>query len=84
MGDYEGLTNQDVDPVDVWEEMRDAEIRLDAEQEARQAEEEKQAQTAEDDDPDDCGGEFVDGTWEGCGICQVCLSTSDDAPDEED
>jgi len=64
MGDYEGLTNQDVDPVDVWEEM--------------------QAQTAEDDDPDDCGGEFVDGTWEGCGICQVCLSTSDDAPDEED
>ena len=84
MGDYEGLTNQDVDPVDVWEEMRDAEFRLDAEQEARQAEEEKQAQTAEDDDPDDCGGEFVDGTWEGCGICQVCLSTSDDAPDEED
>lgn len=83
MADYEGMTNQDVDPVDVWEEMRDAEFRLDAEQEARELEAE-QAQAVDDDDPDDCGGEFVDGSWEGCGICQACLSTSDVVPDEDD
>lgn len=83
MSDYDGMTNQDVDPVDVWEEMRDGELRLDAEQEARDLAAEKE-QLAEADDPDDCGGEFVDGTWEGCGFCQVCLGTSDDVPDEDE
>jgi hypothetical protein len=83
MGDYDGMTNQDVDPVDVWEEMRDGEFRLDAADEERALAAERDA-PAEPDDPDDCGGEFIDGTWHGCGACEACLSTSDDTDDGED
>lgn len=76
--EYEGMTNQDVDPVDVFEEMREAEYRLDAEQEAAQAEREKQDQAAEaGGDPDDCDPEFIDGSWSGCGKCEACADTAE-------
>lgn len=77
MGDYDGMTNQDVDPVDVWEEMRDAELRLDAADEARAAEEDRAAQASESDDElEDCGAVTPDDM---CGICEGCReSTGDD------
>ncbi|MEU3620643.1 hypothetical protein ABZ725_51665 [Streptomyces sp. NPDC006872] len=81
MSAYEHMTNADVMSADeLAEHDRDAKFRLDAADEARALEEE-QSQTAEADDPDDCGGEFIDGTWYGCGACEACLSTSDDAED---
>lgn len=83
MGDYEGLTNQDVDPVDVWEEMRDAELRLDAADEERALAAEG-AEPSEPGDPDDCGGEFIDGSWYGCGECEACAGASEDPLDVED
>lgn len=86
MSDYEGMTNQDVDPVDVWEEMRDGELRLDAEEEARALREDafEAARAAEAGDPDDCGGEFIDGSWYGCGECESCLGASEDPLDVVD
>jgi len=73
MSDYEGLTNQDVAPVDIWEEMREAEFRLDAEQEARQMEEEKQDQVAEVDDPEyDEDDELEDAEEWRPGECDNC------------
>ena len=73
MADYDGMTNQDVDPVDVWQEMRDAEFRLDAAQEARDLEEEQQNPAAEDDDHEyDEDDELEDdGEWRE-GECDNC------------
>lgn len=65
---YEGMTNQDVDPVDEFEEERTATLFLDAEQDAREAREE-QDQAAEygtlPEDPDDEEDEDEDGMDEG-------------------
>lgn len=72
MSDYEGMTNQDVDPVDVWEEMRDGELRLDAEQEARDLAAEK-AQPAEadglEDEPEACGEGMCQCACDGSHVC---------------
>lgn len=73
---YEGMTNQDVDPVDVFEEMREAEYRLDAEQEARNLAAEQDQAAEAGDDLDECDAEFIDGTWYGCGVCESCLNVA--------
>lgn len=73
MSDYEELTNQDVDPVDVFEEMREAEYRLDAEQEARDLEADAaEAAQAPADDEEECTPELIDGSYYGCGACEAC------------
>lgn len=80
MSDYDHMTNADVMGADELAEYdRDAEFRLDAEDEARALREEAEAaaRAAEAGDPDDCGGEFIDGSWYGCGECEVCLSTAE-------
>ena len=86
MGDYDDMTNADVmSGAELAEYERDAELRLDAADEERALREdaEEAARNAESGDPDDCGGEFIDGTWYGCGGCQVCLSTSDDVEEDD-
>ncbi|MFJ9374392.1 hypothetical protein [Streptomyces sp. NPDC101455] len=81
------LTIHDVMSGDeIAEYDRDAEFRMDAadEERALKADAEDAARAAESgDDPDDCGGEFIDGTWYGCGVCPACLSTADNV-DEDD
>lgn len=80
MSDYEHMTNADVmSGAELAEYDRDAEFRLDAADEERAlAAEQAEAAQAGPDDPDDCGGEFIDGVWYGCGVCEVCLSSTDD------
>ncbi|MFD0437057.1 hypothetical protein [Streptomyces chartreusis] len=80
MSDYDHMTNADVMSADELAEYdRDAEFRLDAEDEARalQAEAEEAARVAEaGDDLDDCGA--VDPN-DMCGICDGCReSTAED------
>lgn len=80
MSDYEGMTNADVmSASELTEYDRDAEFYLDAldEERALREEAEAAARDAEAGDPEDCGGEFIDGIWYGCGGCDVCLSTAD-------
>lgn len=87
MSDYDHMTNADVVGADELAEYdRDAEFQLDAEDEARalQAEADEAAHAAELGDPDDCGGEFIDGTWYGCGECEPCSGASEDPLDVED
>lgn len=55
---YEGLTNQDIDPVDDRAEERDATLRLDAEQETREEVE--------------CTPMRIDGALYCCGVCEAC------------
>lgn len=57
MSDYEGMTNQDVDPIDVFAEMRDDEFRMDAEREARELEGERDQLAAYGTLPDDLDDE---------------------------
>jgi hypothetical protein len=86
LSNHDHLTNSDVmSGAEIAEYDRDAELLLDAadEERALKVEAEEAARDAEAGDPDDCGGEFIDGTWNGCGGCQVCLSTSDDTDDDE-
>jgi|GEM_PF-2453188 len=53
-----------------WEEMREADLRLDAEQEQRDAKAEAEGERQEQEDGD-CHAEFVDGDWTHCG-CEEC------------
>ncbi|MFF1297977.1 MULTISPECIES: hypothetical protein [unclassified Streptomyces] len=77
MSDYDHMTNADViSAAELAEYDRDAEFRLDAADEARDAEAAAAELAAADgDDADDCGGEFIDGVWYGCGACDACAST---------
>ncbi|MFL5910508.1 MAG: hypothetical protein ACJ768_08095 [Gaiellaceae bacterium] len=87
MSDYDQMTNADVMSAEELAEYdRDAEFRLDAEDEARALREEadEAARAAEAGDPDDCGGEFIDGIWYGCGECEPCQGASEDPLDVED
>lgn len=72
MSNYEELTNQDVDPVDVWEEMREGEYRLDAEQEARDLEADAAEAAKAPAEDEECQAEFIDGSWYGddCPECR--------------
>ncbi|MFD4569341.1 hypothetical protein ACFWOX_33890 [Streptomyces sp. NPDC058467] len=85
MGDYDDMTNADVmDGAELAEDERDAELRLDAADEERALREdaEEAARAAElGDDPDDCGGEFIDGIWYGCGECEACKGRAEDPLD---
>jgi hypothetical protein len=81
---YEGMTNQDVDPVDIFEEMRDAELRMDAADEAAalKAEQDQAAEAAGPDDEEtfrECNGYSPD-TW--CGICEACQEADQQWRDE--
>jgi hypothetical protein len=84
---YEGMTNQDVDPVDIFEEMRDAELRMDAADEAAALKAE-QDQAAEAGEPEgECIPELIDGTLYGCGACEPCQDAqqlSEDADIEDE
>lgn len=87
MSDYDDLTIHDVmSAAELAEDERDAELRLDAadEERALKAEAEEAARAAESGDPDDCGGEFIDGVWYGCGECEPCLGASEDPLDVEE
>jgi hypothetical protein len=84
MGDYDDMTNADVmSGAELAEYERDAELRLDAADEERALREdaEEAARNAEAGDPDDCGGEFIDGIWYGCGECEPCQGASEDPLD---
>jgi Tfp pilus assembly protein PilV len=82
---YEGMTNQDVDPVDEFKEMREAEYRQDAADEAAAAEREQQDRAAEAGDPDDeCDAEFIDGSYYGCGHCETCKGAAQAADEDEE
>lgn len=87
MSDYDDLTIHDVmSAAELAEDERDAELRLDAADEERALREdaEEAARAAESGDPEDCGGEFIDGIWYGCGDCEPCLGASEDPLDVED
>lgn len=78
MGDYDDMTNADVMSGDeIAEYERDAELRLDAADEARALEEEASARAAgPDDDLGDCGAPSPDTE---CGMCEGCQErTADD------
>jgi hypothetical protein len=77
--EYDHLTNADVmSAAELAEYDRDAEFRLDAEQEAR--EEPDQA----DDEPEgECIPELIDGSLIGCGVCEPCQDALQDVDDEE-
>jgi len=80
VSDYDHMTNADVmSGAELAEYDRHDELLLDAadEERALRAEAEAAARAAEAGDPEDCGGEFIDGVWHGCGGCDVCLSTAD-------
>ncbi|MEV7394902.1 hypothetical protein [Streptomyces sp. NPDC091215] len=83
MSDYDDLTIHDVmSDAELAEEERDAELRLDAADEERALEAEQEADRAAGADaPDDCGGEFIDGTWYGCGECEACKGRAEDPLD---
>ncbi|MET9073931.1 hypothetical protein ABZX95_17525 [Streptomyces sp. NPDC004232] len=79
---YDGLTNADVmSAAELAEYDRDAEFRLDAEQEARDAREQDQA--AADEPEGECIPELIDGTLYGCGVCEPCQDAQQDADDDE-
>lgn len=82
MSDYDDLTNADVmSATELYEDERDAELRLDAADEERDAAEE-QARNAEPDTADgECGAEFIDGSWTDCG-CLDCEQREADAASE--
>lgn len=86
VSDYDGMTNADVMSADELRERdRDDELRLDAEDDARntalvQAEE---AQAAADVTPgDECGAEFIDGSFTYCG-CEECEQREQDDAESE-
>ncbi|MFZ3558132.1 hypothetical protein [Streptomyces sp. BH055] len=86
MSDYEALTNADVmTATELYEDERDAELRLDAADEERDAAEE-QARNAEPDlaDDGDCNAEFIDGSWTDCGCPDCEQRAADDAWAEAD
>ncbi|NUQ95183.1 MAG: hypothetical protein HOY79_01020 [Streptomyces sp.] len=79
---YDGMTNADVmSGAELAEYDRDAEFRLDAEQEARDARE--QDQGAYDEPEGECIPELIDGTLYGCGVCEACQNAQQDADDDE-
>ncbi|MGW4388236.1 hypothetical protein [Streptomyces sp. NPDC004685] len=78
MTDYDGMTNADVmSYAEMAERDRDDEYRLDA------ADEERARQAEPDLTPgDECGAEFIDGSWTYCG-CEECEQREqDDAANE--
>lgn len=82
--DYEHLTNADVmSAAEIAEYDRDAEFRLDAEQEACGDAREMQDQGADDEPEGECIPELIDGTVYGCGACDPCQDAQQDADDEE-
>lgn len=64
------------------EEERDAELRLDAEQEERDAIAAQQDQDAEG-NTEECVPEMIDGTLNGCGACEQCAAAVQDDADED-
>jgi hypothetical protein len=77
---YDHMTNTDVmDGAELAEYDRHDKLLLDAadEERALRAEAEAAARAVEAGDPEDCGGDFVDGVWHGCGECDMCLSSAD-------
>lgn len=81
--EYEHLTNADVMSAhELAEYDRDAEFRLDAEQEARDARE-AQNQGADDEPDGECIPELIDGSLYGCGACEPCRDAQQDADDDE-
>jgi hypothetical protein len=84
---YDDLSIHDVMSADeLAEDDRRAEYHLDAEDEARALREDadEAARAAEAGDPDDCGGEFIDGIWYGCGECEPCQGAGEDPLDVAD
>lgn len=84
MSDYDDLSIHDVmSAEELAEDDRTAEFRMDAADEARALREEADAaaRDAEAGDPDDCGGEFIDGNWYGCGECEACQGAAEDPLD---
>lgn len=81
--DHERLTNADVMSADeIAEYDRDAEFRLDAEQEARDARE-TQNQAFSVEPEGECIPELIDGSVYGCGACEPCQDAQQDADDQE-
>ncbi|MFF9898469.1 hypothetical protein [Streptomyces longispororuber] len=81
MSDYDDMTNADVMGADELAEYdRDAEFRLDAADEKRALEEER-AREAEygAEHEDECGAEFIDGSWTYCGCPDCEQREADDA-----
>lgn len=82
--EYEHLTNADVmSAAELAEYDRDAEFRLDAEQEARDAQEQEQAAENVAEPEGECIPELIDGTVVGCGVCEDCQNAQQDADDDE-
>ncbi|MFB7162278.1 hypothetical protein [Streptomyces sp. NPDC056242] len=87
MSDHEHMTNADVMSADeLYEYDRDAEFRLDAEDDARNttAVEAEDAKAGADTTPgDECGAEFIDGSFTYCG-CEECQQREQDDADAND